>query len=238
MKKFVYLLVSNNRKQCAMKRIVLISIIILVASFISNAQQCDSCKLIFDKLLDVLEQGKINQTELQKCWQITSDLHLIRYTNYIDSVVNKATYVSHSLTKTYSDICIKAGDSIGVKYYFKYLTLTIGSVEEERSFALERLFVKYPEITLKQIGNNEELLNSLAWGFLNNRYYGAKNPFENEDYSAMTVYENGPKPILNMDNCKDIFFETNPSLKNKYSTYKYQIDFIINSAKSELFYSR
>ena len=119
-------------------------------------------------------------------------------------------------------------------YYFKYLDFTKGSAEEERSFALERLFVKFPEIVFNRIGKNEELLNDLTGGFLNNRYYGAKNPFENNDYIAMTVYENGPNQILNKDNCKDIFYETNPSLKAKYNDYKFQIDYIINASIESL----
>lgn len=217
-----------------MRKAYLTSLIILLASINSIGQQYDTYKQKFDTLLIILEQNKINKTDLYKSWEITRNLYSVRYTDYIDSIVNRTSYVSHSLTRTYSDICIKIGDNIGVKYYFKYMELTIGSAEEERSFGLERLFVKYPEIVLQQIGNNEGLLNSLTWGFLNNRYYGAKNPFENDEYTAMTVYENGPKPILNKDNCKDIFFETNPSLKKKYNTYKYQVDFIINSAKAEL----
>ena len=72
-----------------------------------------------------------------------------------------------------SDICIKIGGNLGVDYYFDYMMLTKGSAEEERSFALERLFVKYPEIVLNRIGKDNDFLNHLTWGFLNNRYYGS-----------------------------------------------------------------
>jgi hypothetical protein len=50
----------------------------------------------------------------------------------------------------------------------------------------------------------------------------------------MTVFEDGPKPILNRDNCKSIFFETNPTMKTKYNDYKFQIDYILNKAFESL----
>jgi hypothetical protein len=171
---------------------------------------------------------------LEKSWQITIKLYNYRYTDYIESDENNTSNASHSLTRTFSDICIKAGGQLGVDYYFKYLTFTNGSAEEERYFALERIFVKFPETVFNRIGKDQGLLDNLTWGFLNNRYYGAKNPFENDEYTAMVVHDNGPKPILNKDNCKAIFFETNPTLKEKYTDYKYQIDYIINTANESL----
>lgn len=213
-----------------MKTLFLIIAITLTFNCSSSGQQCDSCKMDFDRLLRIKMKEKVSQIDLERSWQITQKLYTLRYVDYIDKVVDNQSYVSHSLTRTYSEICVKAGGEIGVDYYFKYLTITNESAEEERSFALERLFVKYPVIVLKRIGKNLELLDLLTWGFLNNRYYGAKTPFENEDYTAMTIYKNSPKPILKKDNCKKIFFETNPFLKEKYNTYKFQIDYIINTS--------
>lgn len=211
-------------------------IIFLISTIAINlyGQQCDSCKMEFDKLLIIKAKSKISQIDLKKSWLITKKLYELKYTDYIDSIVNITSYVSHTLTKTFSDICIKTGGKSGVDYYLKYLSLTNGSAEEERSFALERLFVKYPEIVLNKIGKDNDLLNDLAWGFLNNRSYGAINPFENEDFTAMALYENRPKPVLNKDNCKSIFFDTNPSLKTKYNAYKYQIDYIISTTIENL----
>lgn len=219
-----------------MKSILIILISITGSIFYSNVfgQQCDSCKKEFDTLLIIKNKSTINQTDLEKSWQITKKLYHLKYTDYIDSVVNRTSFISHSLTRTFSDICIKIGGNLGVDYYFDYMMLTKGSAEEERSFALERLFVKYPEIVLNRIGKDNDFLNHLTWGFLNNRYYGSINPFETENYTAMTVYEKVPKPKLNKDNCKSIFFETNPSLKDIYYDYKYQIDYIINTAIKNL----
>ncbi|MCX7735702.1 MAG: hypothetical protein N2319_03215 [Candidatus Kapabacteria bacterium] len=217
-----------------MPKITFIFIIISYLTVNLFGQQCDSCKKEFDILFVIKEKPKISQTDLENSWQITQKLYDLGYTDYIDSVANRTSFVSHSLTRTFSDICIKAGGNLGVDYYLSYLLFTNGSAEEERSFALERLFVKFPEIVLEKIGNDYDLLNDLTWGFVNNRYYGAVNPFENDDYTTMTLYENGPKPILNKDNCKSIFFETNPSMRTKYNDYKYQIDYIINTAIENL----
>lgn len=224
----------TQKRTTPMKSLFLTLIITLTFIFSSFGQQCDSCKMDFDKLLRIKKKAKVTQIDLERCWQITKKLYTLRYVDYIDKVVNNESFVSHSLTRTYSELCDKAGGEIGVDYYFKYLTFTNGSAEEERSFALERLFVKYPMVVLNRIGKNIELLDLLTWGYLNNRYYGTKNPFENEDYTAMTIYKTTPKPVLNKDNCKKIFFETNPSLKEKYTKYKFQIDYIINTAIKSL----
>lgn len=212
-----------------MKRLSLIWILIASLSINLFGQRCDSCKIEFDKLLIIKEKSVISQADLEISWQITQKLYKLQYVDYIDTI-NGAEYLIHSLTRTFSDICIKAGGQSGVDYYFNYLDFTSGSSEEERSFALERLFVKYPEIVLNKIGEDYSYLDHLVWGFVNNRFYGAVNPYEEDDYTAITFHVNGPKPVLNKGNCRAIFFETNPVMKEKYDGYKNQIDYIINEA--------
>ena len=196
-------------------------------------QQCSECRKDFDVLIKILKTDKVNPKELEISWQITTKLYKLNYTDYIDTVINNVGYISHSLTKTFSDICIKSGRQLGVDYYLKYLNFTEGSAEEERLYALERIFVKFPELVLNTIGQDTLLLSDISWGFRVNRFYGPKSHYANKDYNAITVYDNAPKPILNIDNCRKIFFETNPSLKEKYSKYKFQIDYIIKSATLE-----
>lgn len=216
-----------------MKNKTLILLFICFFAVNTLAQQ-DSCKRDFELLLIIKNKSNISPTDLKKGWEITKKLYDFKYTDYLDSVSKGTYYFSHSLTRVFSDICLKADSILGVDYYFNYLSLTNGSAEEERSFALERLFVKHPEIVLVKIGDNKEWLDCLTWGFINNRYYGAVNPYEKEDYSAMTIYEDSQKPILNKEHCREIFFETNPILITKYNQYKYQIDYIINTAIENL----
>jgi len=168
------------------------------------------CKYYFDQLLQIANSKIVDGESLNKSWQISSKLYSKRYTDYIDKTVNGTEYVSHSLTQVFSDICLKADGQLCVDYYLKYMHLTEGSAEEERSFALERIFVRFPETLLKTVGDNKDILDQLAWGFLNNR------------------------KIINKINCRTVFFKTNPSLKEKYNTYKSQIDYIIKAAELEL----
>jgi hypothetical protein len=90
------------------------------------------------------------------------------------------------------------------------MRLTNWSAEEERMIDFERVFVRYPQVVLHQIGVDTVLLNNLVFGFLFNRRFGPKNPYENNDYMGETYIEGGPKEILNSINCKKIFFETYP----------------------------
>jgi hypothetical protein len=77
---------------------------------------------------------------------------------------------------------------------------------------------------LNKTGNDKELLLRITWGFLNNRYYGPINPFDNEVNTVKTVFNNSPRPILKINCYKEILFETNPILKYNYEKYKFQID--------------
>lgn len=218
-----------------MKKIVVI--ILLFCGYFSQAQQCKDCNLQFDTLLTTLNKKIVTKDDLQKCTDITVKLINRKYYHYIDSTSSKSEHIlysSHSLTKTYADLCLKCGGEFGVHLYINYCNINRNSAEEEISFSLERIFVKYPEITLKEIKKDSRLLDRLIWGFLNNRYYGAKNPYEDNDFRAMTVYENELKPILNDKNCEEIFYQLNPKLKYVYPLYKYQIDYILNGAKKNL----
>ena len=88
---------------------------------------------------------------------------------------------------------------------------------------------------MDEIKKDSRLLDRLIWVFLNNRYYEARNPYEDKDFRAMTVYEYEPKPILNENNCEEIFYQLNPKFEKLYPIYKYQIDYILNGAKKQLF---
>lgn len=219
-----------------MKKLVII--ILLFSGYFTQAQQCKDCKLQFDTLLKTLNKKNVTKDDLLKCTDITVYLINRKYYRYIDStssISKHILYSSHSLTKTYADLCLKYGGEFGVHSYINYCNINRNSAEEEISFSLERIFVKFPEITLDEIKKDSRLLDRLIWGFLNNRYYGARNPYEDKDFRAMTVYENEPKHILNGKNCEEIFYQLNPKLEKLYPIYKYQIDYILNGAKKQLF---
>jgi len=197
-----------------MKIKIKIMILILFVCNIAFGQQCNECKTQFDILLVGLKKEKISNSELSKYAEIVKILWKEKYYDYVDSVANYTMYTSHSLTEVYADLCIKCGGEFGVKSYVEYIDLTIGSAEEERAFSFERLFVKYPLITLKLIKGDQSSLDNLVWGFVNNRY------FENT--------------TLTKTNCKELFFKTNPRLKDNYSKYSKEIDYIISEVIKKL----
>jgi hypothetical protein len=215
-------------------KICLIIVLVFVLKFSTFGQQCDSCKKSFDKLLEISNKEKISQSDMENSLQITKKLYKDRYTDYIDSIVNKNTYESYNLTRTFTKICLKADGRLGVDSYLNYLAFSSGSAEEDRSFCFERIFVKFPEIVLSRIEKNNTLLDELVWGFLNNRLYGAKNQNDEDEFSSISIKEKSQTEVLNKDNCKSIFFETNPSLVSKYDNYRYQIDYIINNSIESL----
>lgn len=193
-----------------MKQITSIILLSLIAT-LGFGQECLECKKKFDRLIEIEQQERTSDSHLKESLSIAKELYEKRYFDYIDSISNNTIHVSKNLTHTFANITRKRCDSTGVSYYLKYLDITTGSAEEERSFGLERLFKKCPETVLQQI--DRPLFEDLAWGFVNNRYYGPIAPFENDGYKTMTVYEDPPEQTLNSENYIEIFNETYPTLK-------------------------
>jgi hypothetical protein len=215
------------------KYITLFSIVLIISSN-TIGQRADSCLIGFDELLAILDQEKIKDKDLDRCLEISQKLYARKCDMRIVKDSNGNNYATHSLTRVFADICVKSERNLGVDHYIQYYRFTHGSAEEERSYALERLLVKYPRYLLDQIGQDEEMLFDIAWGFLNNRYYGPKDPYEDLKFKASKVHSKGPEPVLNAENCIEIFFETNPTLYDCYDKYKFQIDFIITEAEAFL----
>ena len=93
--------------------------------------------------------------------------------------------------------------------------------------------MKNPEAVLNEIEKykmekQKYYLSCIAYGFINNRYYGPKDPHKDINDKAMICFENPPKAVLTKDNCSKIFFQVNPELKKVYKNHKNSIDYIIN----------
>lgn len=187
----------------------------------------------FKKLLEISKKDSISIEDLNRSIKLKEIILQCNNVIYFDSIKERKFYIPTDLAKPFADICFIAGTQ-GVEAYINYVIENLGSANEEISLFFERIFMKYPETTLQQIGTDQDLLDKLIWGFINNRYYGAVNPYENNDYRAITKYEDEPQPILNKNNCEKIFFETNPILQDLYPKYKEQIDYILKGAKDQL----
>lgn len=207
------------------KRFVLILLFILRINCYSQ-ENCDSS--LFKFLIENGNKKSLTQVEFQKCKNVVDSLWLHQCYDYTKTI-NEENYGITTLTLEFGKICIKANSDIAVKAYIEYLNKNKGSAEEQLSFSFENLFVKRPESVLFNISKHDSvtqvrLLSSLAWGFVNNRMYGAIDPFQDDPFKAMTFYDNPPKIILNTTNYKSIFFSLSPNLKTLYPIYRTLID--------------
>jgi hypothetical protein len=198
----------------------------------SNCQSnCDSTS--FKRLLHYGDLKSITDVEFSKCCDIVDTLW-IRHCHDFDKDVNGEHFAVTSLTYIFGKICIKANSPYAVKAYIDYVIKNKGSAEEQLDYSLENIFVKRPDNVMRQISmkdsaNKESLLSGLAYGFVNNRNYGSKDPFEDDPYKEMTVYNNPPKVILDSTNYKEIYFSLNPQIPKIYPMYKKDIDSVLSS---------
>ena len=207
------------------------TLLFTLTALFSFGQQCFECKENFDRLIEIEEEQKISTSALKESWALTKNLYEKGYIDYNDSISKNTIYVSQSLTHAFSNIIRKRCDSLSISYYLMYLDMTTGSAEEERSFGLERIFKRCPETVLDQI--DPAYFDELAWGFINNRFYGSKSPLDKEDYIAMTINNNPPKPVLNKENYALIFNETYPTLTSN-KKFSEEIKLLLKKIKENL----
>ena len=205
--------------------LVLMLLFILRINCYSQAP-CDSS--LFKFLMASGNKKSLTLDEFQKCKKVVDSLWKHHCYDYIKTI-NEESYGITTLTLEFGKICIKANSDIAVKAYIEYLNKNKGSAEEQLSFSFENIFVKRPESVLLNISKQDSvtqdrLLSRLAWGFVNNRMYGAIDPAQDDPFKAMTVYDKPPKVILNSTNYKDIFFSLNSNLKTLYPRYRSYID--------------
>jgi hypothetical protein len=205
-------------------------ILLLLLALQTNSycqENCDST--LFKFLMESGNKKSLTLVEFQKCKKIVDSLWKHQCYDYVKTI-NEENYAITTLTLEFGKICVKANSDIAVKAYIEYLNKNKVSAEEQLSFSFENLFVKRPESVLINISKQdsvtkERLLSSLAWGFVNNRMYGAIDPNQDDPFKAMTVYDKPPKRILNSTNYKNIYFSLNPNLKMLYPKYRAYIDY-------------
>lgn len=147
--------------------------------------------------------------------------------------------VDYTLTLLYGIICLKSNSAKGVASFMNYLIRNENSAEEQLSFSFENIFVHRPRTVLEQIhrkhtGKREYLLGHLAWGFLNNRYYGITASNNGNSSAATADSVNEPRPVLGSSNYKEIFFSLNPEIRSLYGTYPGLINDLLSEIGKEL----
>jgi hypothetical protein len=128
---------------------------------------------------------------------------------------------------------MKSNPDYSVPAFIDYLIDNKNSAEEQLSFSFEHIFVKYPNVVLTKISRLEketkdQMILNLAWGFVNNRYYGASDTNEDNPMKAMTVYNNPPKVLLDTLNYRKIYFSLNPEIQNIYPRFKNEIESVLD----------
>lgn len=185
------------------------------------------CNKFFEQLEPFSRLEVVDDSLLSICNDILDTLIKNNCDDY--TVFENGQSVSYySLTGLYGKICQKSNSSMGVASFVSYLKKNRSSAEEQLSFSFESIFVERPVIVLQEItkdkNSREYLLDKLAWGFVNNRIYGAKDPYENEPYKAMTIHFDPPERVLTISNYREIFYAINPAIPALYNDNKEIID--------------
>lgn len=196
------------------------------------------CNKWFERLYPYSELEFVDDSVLKICNQIVDTLCYYGCSDYITGE-NENKYVEFSLTGLYGKICQKSNSAKGVEFFVKYLLRNDNSAEEQLSFSFENIFVNRPSFVLEQIhrqdkSKQEYLLMHLAWGFLNDRYYGGTGTVSSDSSKAKRDDENQPNAVLNLSNYREIFFSLNPELRRLYGAYSDLIDYVLSAVEEEL----
>ncbi|MCO5945332.1 hypothetical protein [Mucilaginibacter flavidus] len=205
-----------------MKQIILFALLVVIAAN-TFAQNCDPAK--FRKLETLSRKQVVTDSEFTIVLRLVKNLDRNKCSDYIKKR-NGQEYVVAVLTELFGKICLKNNSLNAVKEYVNYVKRHHGSAEEQLSFSFEELFVRQPEYVLSTIGYDEYLLNSLVWGFVNNHYYTS------DDQKKVTKNTDGKvKPQLNTTNYKEVFYKTNPGIKDIYPKHKKSIDYLLSQIR-------
>ncbi len=209
-----------------MKTKYLLALCLIPILIIADPSDCDSN--LFTKLIDVSNQSKITTSDFLTCELIVDTLD-----KYDCMYYEKDEALITSLTFLFGKICYEVNTDSSIKAFLDYHIKHIGFAEEQISFSFENLFTLRPKLILDEILKTDtvsqnDLLGSLAWGFINNRAYGVEDPYADNPFKTLTASNNHPNPIINRNNYKEIFYQTHPETKNLYSEYRNQYDYIFS----------
>ena len=164
---------------------------------------------MFEKLQTLSKKNTVTASDFSSALQLLKALEANFCTDYIikkndvDSVIAGRTYL-------FGEICIKNNSADAVKEYINYIKRHHTSAEKQISTSFEKLFVERPEDVLSAIGDDEDLLNRLELGFVNNHAH------------------------LTSKNYKAVFYRVNPQIKHIYSKYKKAIDYLLGEIGGQL----
>ncbi len=138
-----------------------------------------------------------------------------------------------SVVRLFGRICQKSGMPKAVEYLIEYRLDNWESADEEFSLVVERVFVSKPQATLEYIRKQRDsvriqLLNDIVWGFLSNRVYGPKDPYENKPRRRFRDITDIPKEVLNRHNYRQIFFKLHKNMARISRRYEKEVSYILD----------
>lgn len=144
-----------------------------------------------------------------------------------------------SVVRLFGRICQKSGLPKAAQYLLEYRLDHWESADEEFSLAVERVFVSKPDVTLEFIRKQRDsvriqLLNDIVWGFLSNRVYGPKDPYENQPRRHFRDITDIPKEILNRHNYRQIFYKLHEDMARISRRYEEEVSYILDEVDTYL----
>lgn len=187
--------------------------LLLLLNYTAFSSPCDSND--FRQLLFLVKQGKVNGNELIAAKDIAFRLNEAKCRNYEIRHDGDVQAIA-TLTQIFGEICRLANSPQAVTAYVEYVDRNSGSAEEQLAISFESIFRDNPAMVLVTITNNGErmpydLLEKLAWGFLNNSH-----------------------SLVDAANYRDVFLQLHPDMPLLYQKYNRQIDIILSIVDQEL----
>jgi hypothetical protein len=153
--------------------------------------------------------------------------------------VNGKQVHAGSVTYLYGRICQKCPSPKAVDFFLAYRLANWQSADEEFSLSLERVFVSKPGVMLSRIRQQpdsvrHQLLNDIIWGFLTNRTYGPRDPYEDRTKQLDDERDRVPKEVLNKNNYETIFYNLNRNMKELSQKYAREIGYVLRETQKYL----
>jgi hypothetical protein len=189
-----------------MKQIVVLIILLFTASFLFGQSRCSK---VFKRLQDLSKKNTVTPADFSSALLLVKALEANFCTDYIINK-NGVDSVIAGRASLFGEICVKNNSTIAVEEYINYIKRHHGSAEKQISFSFEKLFTQRPGDVLSFIGYDEDLLNKLEWGFVNNHTH------------------------LNRKNYRTVFYRVNPQIRHIYPKYKKAIDYLLSEIGGEL----
>ncbi|MBD3243934.1 MAG: hypothetical protein GF331_25300 [Chitinivibrionales bacterium] len=218
-----------------MKHVVLIVLILAVAACGRSRRKCSR---LGERLYEYSSKLTITEEVLENSREIVERIPDGCEDDLIIEINEEERNVG-SVVRLFGRICQKSSEPQAAVYLLEYRLEHWESADEEFSLAVERVFVSKPKATMEFIRKQRDsvkiqLLNDIVWGFLSNRVYGPKDPYENQPRRQFRDITDIPKEVLNRHNYRQIFYKLHEDMPRIVREYKKEISYILDEVDTYL----